>query len=63
MRGQITTAAGSLGVGPMPDGRDSGRCHLRCGNDAVVRINLDGIWTTLCEDHRALLTSWLELTP
>jgi hypothetical protein len=49
----IRPEKGTLGVRRMPDKLDSNTCHLRCGKPAVVRINLDGIYTSLCEPHRA----------
>jgi hypothetical protein len=55
----ISTGPGTIGVREMPDHLDSGRCHLRDGNVAIVRVNLDGVWTSLCEDHRNTLISFL----
>jgi len=52
-------AGRTVGVRSMPDGLDSGYCHLRDGNEGVVRVNLDGIWTVLCAKHRRQLMAEL----
>lgn len=51
----ISRSRRTLGVRAMPDGLDSGYCTLGDGAKAVVRVNLDGIWTCLCEHHRDTL--------
>jgi hypothetical protein len=35
-------------------------CYLGCREPGTVRVNIDGIWTVLCEDHRRALISMLE---
>lgn len=55
MKNEISKSRGTIGVREMPDRLDSGHCHLLCATAAVVRINLDGIWIALCEDHRTFL--------
>lgn len=47
----ISRDRGTMGVRKMPDGLDSGNCHMGHNTDAVVRVNLDGIWTSLCQEH------------
>ena len=54
----ISTGRRTLGVRAMPDKLDSGYCNC-CQDYAVVRINIDGIWTTLCDQHVAELVAAL----
>lgn len=60
IKNQISVQRGTMGVREMPDGLDSGGCHLRDGNDAVVRVNLDGIYVSLCGDHKCALMHFMD---
>lgn len=59
----ISKGRGTMGVRLMPDALDSGGCHVGCTGEGVVRINLDGMWCTLCADHRDALVKFLLYTP
>lgn len=59
MTNTISCERGTIGVRAMPDGLDGGNCHLRHNTPAVVRVNLDGIWVSLCQDHRNALSLML----
>ncbi len=60
-RNEISMHRDSIGVRRMPDGLDSGGCHIcRRVSEAVVRVNLGGIWTSLCVEHRDLLRQQLD---
>lgn len=56
---KISKSRGSLGVRSMPDRLDSGGCFLRDTSPGVVRVNIDGIWSVLCAEHRDALASFL----
>lgn len=58
---EISCGSGTMGVREMPDRLDGGNCHLRDGRDAVVRVNLDGIYTSLCQEHRDALVGMLKM--
>lgn len=49
----------SMGVRLMPDNLDSGYCHI-CTEVAVVRTNLGGVYTSLCDAHRDALRAMLD---
>jgi hypothetical protein len=54
----ISKSRRSLGVRNMPDHLDSGYCAC-CNQLGEVRINIDGVWSVLCLQHKEQLVAAL----
>lgn len=55
---EINMSRHAIGVREMPDGLDSGNCHL-CSGVAEVRVCTGGVYTSLCGPHRIALADFL----
>lgn len=47
VRNRISTGRGTLGAAPSPNKE---WCHGGSGHGPTVRINVDGVWSYLCQD-------------